>query len=551
MKVEAPTSKSRRAFLGNIGTVTAAAVAGSVALPRLSSAQSGEEAAELTAAAGTSLARADAAFRVRVAAARLQHDLPLAPQSSNGDENRYPNRIGNYSKGLPHDARGEVDRTAYRSLLQALGSGVPADFERIVLGEGDRKLTNPQAGLAFAMEGPDAAALAQRPAPAFASAEEAGEMAENYWMALTRDVPFADYGAHPLTLAAAADLSRLSDFRGPKVGGRVTPRTLFRGTSAGDLTGPYLSQFMLLETPFGAENVERHMRTPLSGDDHLTDYAEWLAVQNGAQPTAVTRFDAIRRYIRNARDLGEWVHIDVLFQAYFNALLILFRLGAPFDPNNPYRDSRTQIGFGTLGPPYMASVLCAVAREALKAVWFQKWFVHRRLRPEEFGGRVHNHLTGIARYPLHRDILNSAVLPEVVRAHGTYLLPMAFPEGCPTHPAYGAGHATVAGACVTVLKALFDESFVIPDPVTPSPDGLTHLPFLGTPLTVGGELNKLASNVAVGRNLAGVHWRSDATESLKLGEELALRYLRDERLTFHESFRGFSLRKFDGTSVVI
>src|SRR5207302_10833732 len=36
---------------------------------------------------------------------------------SNGDETRYPNRIGNYHKGLPHDGFGEVDLAAYSTLL--------------------------------------------------------------------------------------------------------------------------------------------------------------------------------------------------------------------------------------------------------------------------------------------------------------------------------------------------------------------------------------------------------------------------------------------------
>jgi hypothetical protein len=40
------------------------------------------------------------------------------------------------------------------------------------------------------------------------------------------------------------------------------------------------------------------------------------------------------------------------------------------------------------------------------------------------------------------------------------LLPMAFQEGSPMHPSYGAGHATVAGACVTILKAFFDGDVV-------------------------------------------------------------------------------------------
>ena len=147
---------------------------------------------------------------------------------------------------------------------------------------------------------------------------------------------------------------------------------------------------------------------------------------------------------------------------------------------------------------------------ALKAVWFQKWFVHRRLRPEAFDGRIDVHQRRLADYPIHEDVLRSEALDRVKRRFGTYLLPQVFPEGSPTHPAYGAGHATVAGACVTVLKATFDESYVIPDPVVPDKTGAGLIPYGGRPLTVGGELNKLASNVATGRNHAGVHWRTDA-----------------------------------------
>jgi hypothetical protein len=542
-------SGSRRSFLGRF---TAATVAGgAVGIGTLSGARNADAAppGDEDDDPGRPK-RAKDAYKVRVDAAKSQRDRPAVTHPVNGDETRFPKRIGNYSKGLPHNALGEVDASAYSSLTRALASGSEADFEAILLG-GTNKLTNPRAGLAFALEGADAHAVVIRAAPAFSSAEEAGEIVENYWMALLRDVRFADYATHPLAAAAATDLSRLSDFRGPKTAARVTPQTLFRGNAPGETTGPYLSQFMCLDTPFGAELVDRRMRTPIAGDDYMTGYSEWLAIQNGVLPPAANRFDAVRRYIVNGRDLSEWVHIDVLFQGYFNALLILFSLGAPFDADNPYRTSRTQNAFGTFGPPYMASLVCAIAREALKAVWFQKWFVHRRLRPEAFAGRIHNHLTRAAVYPIHADALNSGAVAEVSRKHGTFLLPMAFPEGCPTHPAYGAGHATVAGACVTVLKALFDEDFVIPSPVTVSADGQSLIPFQGPALTVGGELNKLASNVAIGRNIAGVHWRSDATESLKFGEELALRYLRDERVTFHERFRGFTLRKFDGIVVTV
>ncbi len=70
-------------------------------------------------------------------------------------------------------------------------------------------------------------------------------------------------------------------------------------------------------------------------------------------------------------------------------------------------------------------------------------------------------------------------------------------------------------------------------------------------LTVGGELNKIASNVAQGRNTAGVHWRSDATESLKLGEQIAIGILKDQRACYNEAFNGFSLTKFDGTTITV
>jgi hypothetical protein len=102
-----------------------------------------------------------------------------------------------------------------------------------------------------------------------------------------------------------------------------------------------------------------------------------------------------------------------------------------------------------------------------------------------------------------------------------------------------------------MLKAFFDESAQIKNPVVPSADGLTLVPYQGTPLTVGGELNKIASNVAQGRNIAGVHWRTDATEALKLGEDVSISILKDTKSCFSEPFNGFSLTKFDGTTITV
>ena len=73
----------------------------------------------------------------------------------------------------------------------------------------------------------------------------------------------------------------------------------------------------------------------------------------------------------------------------------------------------------------------------------------------------------------------------------------------------------------------------------------------GAALTAGGELNKLAYNVAIGRDFAGVHWRSDGEEGLRLGEAVAMRALQDLRLTYTEAFPGFTLTRFNGTQLTI
>ena len=147
-----------------------------------------------------------------------------------------------------------------------------------------------------------------------------------------------------------------------------------------------------------------------------------------------------------------------------------------------------------------------------------------------------------------------AMLPN-----GNYLLPMAFPEGSPMHPSYGAGHATVAGACVTILKAFFDHKH----PLTMAGNGLAFVsnpkdngktlaavPVGPDPLTVEGELNKLASNISIGRNWAGVHYFSDYIESLRMGEQIAIGILEEQKLTYRENF-SMTVPLFDGGSIRI
>jgi membrane-associated phospholipid phosphatase len=551
---------TRRNFFRNLGKAAAGAAAAGVIVPFVAPEQN-SAAAQRRPSPLSGNQRALNCYNLRTGCATANYvGTSHFPRVSNGDEYLYPNRINSFSKGLPHQPNGEVDPAAYNVLLDALQTGNSAMFDVVPMA-GQRKLTNPQSGFAYDMEGADAFTFVQPPAPTFASKEIGAEIAENYWMAILRDVPYQDYASSPLAAAASADLTLFgSEFKGAKdANGHVTPNLLFRGLTQGDKTGPYVSQFFYQTCPFGATNIEQKMRTVLgiaaNGQNYMTDFDSWLSVQSGVNPGQADLFDPTLRYLRNGRDLSQWVHMDVLFQAYFQALLVLSSIGAPTDDGNPYKSSPTQMGFGTFGDPHITALVCEVATRALKAVWNQKWLVHRRARPEVFAERVDRKAYHGANYPVHSEILSSVTTGSRLGGYlpaGNAFLPMAFPEGSPLHPSYGAGHASVAGACVTVLKAWFDESHVLENPVVPDSSGQVLVPYSGTEnLTVGGELNKLASNVALGRNTAGVHWRSDATESLLLGEAVAISILKDQKGCYNEQFNGFTVTKFDGTTVIV
>lgn len=564
------------------------------------------------------------AYQIRKEAAQMAKLRPHPDHINNGEEEDYLHRrgfrqgklsyIGNFSKGLRHNSLGEVIPDAYRAMVRPMYSTDPILFERFgMMGSlFGLNLINPQAGLAFDLEGADAQAVTMRPAPRIDGAEAAGEMGELYWMALCRDVHFAEYGTGvgsdanlngatitgSLTGDAALSLTNeFTDFRGP-IDGVVNSDTLFRGFTPGDLAGPYLSQFLLKPIPYGTLTIEQLNRVALPGLDFLTDFGDWLRIQNGssdsdlngltdlAENNSSALFQPNPRYLCTLRDVATYVHFDALYEAYLNACLILLGMPARVDPGNPYvdmpqqRTQYTQDGFATFGPPHILTLVTEVATRALKAVWYQKWGVHRRLRPEEFGGRIHVQLQadpGLYDGMIHPEILTAltggGLSPYFFPVNGTFLLPQAFKEGAPTHPAYGSGHATVAGACVTILKAWFDEAEVFDPAVVPAsipgvpaevitqmkknrqaimPDANCCLQeYNDLPrLTVGGELNKLAGNISQARNAAGVHWRSDYTEALKLGEEIAIRLLQEQKLTYNENHH-LSLTKFDGTSIII
>jgi len=310
------------------------------------------------------------------------------------------------------------------------------------------------------------------------------------------------------------------------------------------------------------------------GADYCTDPTEYNSIESGFPPTSGLAFDTTYRYMRMGRDTAAYTHVDALHQAYLIACLVLAGINAPLNPGNPYIGSPSQHGFGTLGslssqagPVDAVGTIPEMATRALAAVWFHKWIVNLRQRPEEVGALVQALMTNQQPMPqaaqhLHRDLLNSAGLSRSYSQYGTYLLPLAFPEGAPTHPCYPTGHGTVGGACIAAIKFFFDCNQPIRplllaagrDVYVPSADGLSLEVYTGTDrdqLTINGELAKLATNVTVGHGIhAGIHFRSSSYWSNLLGEAVGISVLQDRAASYEEPFT-IHITKFDGTTATI
>ncbi len=382
----------------------------------------------------------------------------------------------NNTKGMPHNDIGEViaetddNRKAYERLLIAVNTTDPADYEAIPTGPNKqvgppteiRRLVDPQAGVAFDLEGPDAPSAAtyrasltperMLVAPRFETPWLAADVGEVYLMALARDVPLnklsgTGQSSDPRVRKAVELINQFSDYRGPVIGGQVTPQTLFRGgnilsqpktgdqsQNVGELDGPHLSQFLLIGSrlensfppqrlgggagaPSGAQGMSGLQRADGQvvygtltinqrqfevepGLDFITDYNTWLSILQGVEPSEMSRYTTNRRFLYSLRQAAEYVHRDQTYQEGLIACLLIISMferaerveGLPplFNPGNPYLDSGNQMGFGTFGNGHILALLAEATTRAIKAAWYQKWYNQRRLRPETLGGRIHN-----------------------------------------------------------------------------------------------------------------------------------------------------------------
>jgi len=545
------------------------------------------------------------AFRVRTRAARVQTIARPAndiTKEGNSDEKNVADYAGNFSKGLEHDddttVLTESGQDNFKQLVKAISDEEQSDYNAVSR-EGDRKFANPQAANAFSLQGCDSSLFKMPAAPTLDSTHAAAEMIEVYELAYCRDVRFEDYGTGQnsdadgqggsITSSMAAILQDLgSAYKGPRNSmGQVDASVLFRGVSAGDLQGPYVSQYLYFPLhPFMQPLLEKEQLFPIAQSREFgVSVADLVSIQDGnvPKPYRTADFDQNNlRHLITGRDMGTLVHSDIPGEIVGNAANILFYYGFPLAQNFPYENGSApnEEGFATFGIADMYTIIYEVMWEALKVAWAQKWRAQRRLRPEAMSGLVHYAKTsGTNPYNLDQSLFDThsgidllqliyernelqASIPNPVytlQEVQTYVLALMYPEGSPMHPSYPAGHAVIAGACTAVVKAFFDDRVklnTILDPVKPDPNDPSQLVVLSgedeDKLTVGSELDKLASNIAIARNFAGVHYRADGDEGIILGEKVAERYLQDHGRMYQEfGFNGFEFTQRNGQRIRI
>ena len=381
-------------------------------------------------------------YKIRVSAAELARDRVHPEHLANGDEQKYAsaNYAMSFTKGLGHNP--DTGLVAEPGHFEAFRRAIDGAFidpftlnvPRFAGCKGDpRKWEAPTAGVVHDLEGPDAQAVTMPPAPELGSDELAYEMAEVYELPLLGDVPLGDLRAGAGNPKVGNAIKRLNDLAyKPASGtgrprytdktGKVTEQTVFRGSSPGVEMGPYLSQFMLIgnvdqpgtmavrdgKIAYGALLIDQRVPVAKSDVDYMTGWDDWLTVQNGCEVQNNSKlFDpnSKRRFITTPRDMATYVHYDALYEAYLNACLILTGMNAPFDPafaNLSGQDhlylnkagggtqtfTRQTGGFALYGGPHILTLVTEVATRALKAVRYQKFNNHLRLRPEALAARI-------------------------------------------------------------------------------------------------------------------------------------------------------------------
>jgi hypothetical protein len=479
-----------------------------------------------------------------------------------------------FSKTLKHDSIGLTRKEDLDRLINvSKNKGTKESIENLSLSQDPqkvRKLEGVATGNSFVIHGCDSQHYDTSKGFLYADdPKNVCEMIEVYEKSLLRDLPFIDIqNISNLNVSRAIqsmnNYNNISAYTGPvNSSNRISGKELFRGIGKDETIGPYVSQFLIL--PFSYNGISVEQKYPVENDVISTiNYNNYLNIQRG-RVTGRPNFSGENKYAYSGRILGSIVHNDPMYWAYYNAALIGLQNGLSLE----YNGTSVTSAWTDQGPPDCLASVAEVALGALRVAWNSKYNIGLKLRPEAMAHRIDqinkNVFTGgsfdtVKNYLVH----GQNTLNEVLTRNSNYLLRMMYPEGSPTHPSYPAGHAVVAGACTTVLKAFFKthDSNLNPLKWTLDPqhsiNGNARVPYNSADsanMTICGEFNKLASNISIGRNIAGVHYRADGDRGIEVGEKFAIKFLQTKLSEYISTYNGminhFILEKMNGELIKI
>ena len=481
------------------------------------------------------------------------------------------NTVALFSKTLDHDATTLLPSAPdVLSLALAMETGDLNDLANVNLSpNATRKLANPMGAFATELMGQDAYGFTMPACPTLDSDHAAVEMVEVYEKNIQRDISFDELnfgGANTAADRAVTNLNAFgADYKGPVNAstGALTRAELFRGIAPGCLQGPYVSQFLAHDFKMGAHTIEQKYNVH-NGVYGITK-SNFKSIADGAVPVAQAA-DSAPQYIYNGKGLATLVHSDYIYQHFYYAGAMLAHGGTRHTAYTDVDPSNSGAFLTNGGPAFAAAAVAAVSAHALTATWVQKWRHHLKLRPETMAARIVTGKSGdTSVYYANSLTSNAQSTLDAVKAFNAAeggdqaeWLPLLYAEGSPTHPAYPAGHAVIAGANATILKLIYaDENWSTMgnySTVQHSTDGNSLVSYSGADagdLTVHSELNKLAANISIGRNIAGVHYRADGDCGMMLGQKVAIAYFKDYIKRQAELRGDITIVGFDGVEVTV
>lgn len=397
------------------------------------------------------------------------------------------------------------------ALGQALAIEDPTDRAEAIAAVrlfGTRKLINPSAGWG---EAPSDAPGVGAP-PEDESLQTAEELAELAGLQLLVDQEAGGIAQHPDAARLCATLLALGGtcLVEPRPGG------LFRLNR--QRMGGRLSTLFSLGYPTGWGYPGSFMPVERLGQ-YGTGLGEWGELQNGRipRPQAVGALVPLGSY-RSWASLVDQDPPSTLPEVIGRALL-----AGKATPSARFSPRTTEAGFVDYGGAvWIQTAIGEACDRAMRECWRLKW-LHRRARPQELWPRA---VAG----ELHPAFLEHAGwLVERIGHH----LPMVYAAGSPLHPDWPSGHATLAGAGFTILKAAFADQ-----------------PFAGSS-SLHRELDQAAWVMAFGRSAAGIHTRSSLLAGLMLGQHHALQLLAQQAATSTQPLGRTNLLGFDGQLVTV